>query len=144
MILATRNKRRTSSPPCPKQSIRKDEKQEAHECWQKMEEVQITHGKVDANRSAESRAAHNRNDLRKTPIELCTSSHEEEQTADRTQPTTKAGSIMGDKGDQCRRDLGDAGDIKPDESQIRGNEDPGHPKDRDREPGENHTNRAHP
>ena len=109
-----------------------------------MEEVQIAHGKVDANRRAESRAAHHRNDLRKTPIELCTSSHEEKQTADRTQPATKTGSIMGDKGDQCRRNLANARDIQPDKSQIRRNEDPGHPKDRDRQPGENHANRARP
>lgn len=132
------------SPPNPEQPIRDDEKQEANECRQQVEEVQIANGKVDTNCTAESGAAHDCNDLGQTPIERRTSSHEEKKTADGTQPTAKAGPIMGNKGDQCRRDSRNVGGIEPDKSQVRRDEDPGHPKDRDREPRENKPHGAGP
>ena len=67
-----------------------------------MEEIEIAHGKVNSDGTAESSAAHHRDNLNQTPVQLCTSRHKQKQTADRAQAAAKAGSIMRNDGDQPR------------------------------------------
>src|SRR5271166_2985589 len=89
-------------PSCPEQSFSDDENGETCEGRQEMEEIQVAHGEVNSDGTAESSAAHHRDNFNQTPVQLGTSRHEQKQTADRAQPAAEAGSIMGNDGDQPR------------------------------------------
>ena len=81
-----------------------------------MKEVQIAHDKMDTDRTGEPGDAHYRNNLNQTPIELRTSSHEQEQTADRAQSSAETGPIMGNNGDQRGRNSSQGLRVQADKS----------------------------
>src|ERR1700722_2923175 len=102
-----------------------------------MEEVKIAYCKVDTDRAAKSGKAHDCDNLDQVSVQLGASRHEQEQAAYRAQATAKSGTIVRDNWDQRGRYLSESWNIQPNESQIGGHEDRGHPKNRDCESCEN-------
>jgi len=109
-----------------------------------MKEIQVADDKMDADCAGKPRNAHDRNNLHQAPVEFGTSSHEQKQTADRAQSAAETGPVVGNYRDQGRRNAGQGVGVQTDESKIGRNEDRGHPKNSDRDSGENDPNRARP
>ncbi len=116
------------SPGSQQKDVGADKDQGTDEGRHQMQEIDIAHHEMNADRGSEAGAAHDRDNLDEAAVEFRKTAHEKQEASNRTESAAKTGAVMGDDRNERWGDVGQAGRRQADESQVRRHEDRRHTK----------------